>query len=486
MAYTKSPSLSTYSSERIQLVRDINTRSGGNPEKDEDYLNCFIEVEKNRSVGDSRQFVVKRAGSTQLKASVGDLSARGSIYWSDQNLFIYAVGTDIYVYNVLTATTTTLASAFGTSAGVVGFTEYLYDNGTAVVVATDGTTLITIDSSGTKTVCTDPDLPAHLPYPVFLDGYLFVAKTNSADVYNSDLNNPLAWTAGNFVSAEMEPDLVIRICKINNYLAVFGRESIEYFWDSGNASGSPLLRNDSPVKNVAYLAGFAQYGNQLFYIGRSASGQPDIFMMQDFKIENIGTPSISRYLNVQGTAFTGWYGALLSCQGHNFYLINVGIYTYVYDIESKLWHRWAFQNRTNFPIVTSAGNVSTTTFYSLFMLADYSAVYQLKENLYQDAEVNFTVRIVTEASDFGTMNRKTMSRLSFIGDRPPSSSSIYVSWSDDDYKTFNTERAVEMDQDLPSIYNLGSFRQRIFRIRHSDNAPLRLQEMEADINKGAK
>jgi len=77
-----------------------------------------------------------------------------------------------------------------------------------------------------------------------------------------------------------------------------------------------------------------------------------------------------------------------------------------------------------------------------------------------------------------------MYRLSIVGDRPSSSSNISVQWSDDDYETFNTARTINLKQDLASTGQLGWFRQRIFKFTYSDNYPMRIQDIEVDINKG--
>jgi len=113
-----------------------------------------------------------------------------------------------------------------------------------------------------------------------------------------------------------------------------------------------------------------------------------------------------------------------------------------------------------------------------------SAVYKFDESVYRDAGTNFTCSIITEANDFGTLNRKTMHRLAILGDRPSASSTISVQWSDDDYETFNTARTIELKQDLSATYQLGWFRQRIFKFTYADNFPMRIQDIEVDINKG--
>jgi len=490
MAYTKAPTMDTYSAERVNLYREMSLRDGAVSGKDEDYVNVIIEPVRQSKINDDRKFLFKRAGSETVLPSVASTPVRGMWFWADQYKLLYAVGRNVYIYNVNTAVSTTLTNVFATSTGIVGFCEFLYDNGAVVICATDGSAisgLVTIDTANTVTTCTDVDLPAHLPYPVYLDGYLFLAKASSADIYNSNLNDPLNWTAGTLVQTEMEADYVLRIAKLNNYLVAFGSETIEYFWDAVNAApSSPMQRNDTPIKMNRYLGGLAQYGNSLFYIGQDANGQPDVFMLKDFKIENIGSATISKYLDSAADGISNWTGNIISSTGHVFYIITAGANkTFVYDIESSLWTRWAFKQNTTFDLLTTTiatSTVNTKTYFALY--GNDSTIYKFNKDVYQDASNMFDCIIVTEGNDFGTMNRKTMSRLSIIGDRPTTNAYMQVSWSDNDQQTYNTPRSVNLNQDLPSINQLGSFRQRVFKFTFTENAPMRIQSVEVNINKG--
>lgn len=490
MPFSRAPTVDTYSSDRISLFREIATRDGGLSGKDEDYLNVFMEIVRQPKTGDSRKFIVKRSGTLSVVPSVGASQVRGMHYWGDENKLIYCVNRNVYIYDVIGGTSTVLNNVFTTTTGVVGFCEFLYDNGTVKIVGTDGTAvtgIITIDVSNTVVTSSDADLPAHNPYPVYLDGYLFISEVNTANIWNSDLNDPLAYTAGTFIATEMEADHVIRIAKINNYLIAFGRTSIEYFWDAGNAApDSPLQRNDSPIKINAYLAGFALYGNTVYYIGTDENGQPDVFMLKDFKIESVGTPTISRYLNTVTDSVNSWVGTVVSYQGHTFYVVNAGSNkSWSIDLDTGLITRIAFKNTPSFNLLYST-NVSTSTMTRTYFTLNTtdSTIYRFSELVYQDDGVDYTCTFTTEASDFGTMNRKTMKRFSIIGDRPNNDSNISVQWSDNDYQSFNTGKTINLNQDLPSTYQLGNFRQRIFKLTYTDNYPLRVQEIEVDINKG--
>jgi hypothetical protein len=90
----------------------------------------------------------------------------------------------------------------------------------------------------------------------------------------------------------------------------------------------------------------------------------------------------------------------------------------------------------------------------------------------------------TEAEDFGTLNRKTMRRISLLCDRPNSDNNATISWADDDGQTFEGGLLTNLNQDLPCVYRTGSFRQRSIRVSYSASTDFRIQDVEVEINKG--
>jgi hypothetical protein len=488
MAFTKTPTMDTYSSEEIDLTREIALRAGNVANKDEDFVNVFLEDIKSKYAGDHRSFIIKRAGSSLLEASVTTGVVRGIHYWADLKRLYYSVGSTLYIKNFGTGVVTTISSFFGTTSGTIGFADYIYDNGTQTLVISDGTNLYLLDSSNTKTTVTDPDLPSpHEPHIQFLDGYIFLIKSNTGDIYGCEANDPTTWDPSNIINAEIEADVLVRLHKINNYLIAFGTHSIEYLWDAGNATGSPLQRNDTPVKRISYIAGLSQTSNISFFIGRDYRGKFNIYKMVDFKCDEVSTESISKYLTTTAISsdISTWTGAMVAYMGHTFYVVVAGTRTYCMDVASGIWTRLTYQAQTTFPILQSTVIQGTSAAYSIFFLNDNtSAIYKFDDTMYTDNGINFSCIIVTESCDFGTINRKNMHRLSIFGDRPPISATILVQWTDDDYQTYNTGVNVDLNQDLPCARKLGNFRQRSFRLTFTSNTLMRLQKMVADINKG--
>ena len=480
MPFTKTPSNDTYSTKGVSFPTELDNRTG-NVDKDIDLLNCFFDTSPDK--GAVRAF--KRAGLLPY-LSIGSTNVRGVYYWEDMSRIIVAVGNGLQIYNSdNSGILATISGIFGTTTGEVGFTEFLYDTNTVKVVITDGTTLGTLDFALTWTAGTDPDMPVpHLPQPLFLDGYLFLVKSGTADIYNSNLNDPLMYTAGDFISCEMFPDTVLRFAKLNNYLVAMGSASIEYFWDAANDTGSPLQRNDTPVKLVGYLGGFAQSGNRIFFVGSTSTSTPEVYVLEDFKIDSVSDETVRRYLASLTTGIITNYGNIVSFMGHDFYTMNVGSLTYALDLKAKKWGRFAYQQNGNFACECAVSIKSNTTYTSAVFMNGTTQLLKFSDSTYQDNGVTFTTRFVSTNDDYDTYNRKFCSKLVIKADRTSVDSNISVSVSDDDYQTWSTARIVNLNQQLPSLDRMGYFRKRAHKFEFTDNQPLRVYGIDLNINMG--
>lgn len=131
-----------------------------------------------------------------------------------------------------------------------------------------------INTAGVVTQITDVDFP-HLIYKHQYLLMVGVVTAKGSDVYTCDVDNPLGWTASNFLSAEMFPDPIVALSRQNNQVVVFGHTSIEFFYDAANAVSSPLSRNDSTTIQMGCAAPYAIIGNEkyIFYIAQSDSGR---------------------------------------------------------------------------------------------------------------------------------------------------------------------------------------------------------------------
>ena len=104
---------------------------------------------------------------------------------------------------------------------------------------------------------------------------------STARIYGSDLNNPAAWNALNFITAIKEPGSGVALAKSQNYVIAFKEWSTEFFFDAGNATGSPL----SPVDNGFSLIGcasgesLAEVDGTLFWVSQTKQNGRGVHMM---------------------------------------------------------------------------------------------------------------------------------------------------------------------------------------------------------------
>lgn len=437
-----------------------------------------------------------KVGFTEFVYSTGDvaliLSDQVSVWVITYNTFSGAfsitkagdasltawAGTTAFALNDIRRPTT--ANGYGYKVTVAGTSSGTQPTWPTTVGATvnDGTVTWT---------CIDPNPPSpHSPTPIYLDGYLFLAKEGTQDIYNSNLDNPKQWTAGDFISAEMYPDRIVSLSKNNNYLYAIGSGSVEYFYDAANATGSPLARHNSAVQQfgTAALGSVVQTEKEVIFIGETQDGGHTVWTIDGFKEKEIGVPAIKSALLAEDGSVVNARAFSLRLSGQKLYIICLSTRTLVYSFDTQMWSEW------------SSGTGAFRGYYgcdgpngSAYILDKSTGqIYLMDENKFTDAGTAFTCTVISAKLDFDSINRKFMHRLSIIGDVPDDTlvdSAVNVSWSDDDYKTWSTPRTLIFNADLPAIHQLGQFRRRALKLSYSLPHLFRIETVEVDINKGS-
>lgn len=482
MAFTNTPESQTYKTKRLTFVGSPQQRDGTSL-KDQRFVNLFPELIKS-PITDGKKYYLKKRPALQFDSSITSGEGRGLFFYNGKKYVV--IGSSLYIDGVFSTT-------LGTSTGPVGFCQY---NGNEdFLILLDGTNGYAIKKSdGSVNQITDVDFPSpHIPFPVAMDGYLAVCKSGTADIYNSDLNDPLSWQSGDFVSAEMFPDTISCLAKNNNYIYAIGTESIEYFYDAANATGSPFARNDSAVLQFGTNAPFTvvQTDNEVILVGDSGNGGRTVWTIDGFKSTDVSIEPIKQALDNEGSDLSTATATCIRISGHKFYILTLtkAQRNLVYDFDEKMWHEWQFGD-TSSPFFVPFSTDSTVGFpYMLHKTA--GTVMKFLESVYVDTPTSTdTFPIICVATtvklDFETINRKFMYRLSLIGDSPNNTTDcpINVEWSDDDYNTFTTPRVLTMNGVMAAILRLGTFRRRAFRFTFSQPFLLRLEALEVDINVG--
>lgn len=379
-----------------------------------------------------------------------------------------------------------LGDRISVSSGGIAFLFEVITAGTSSGVAPSWsfeTGTITVDNT-VQWICSGQfrdDAPPkyHEPSIAYLDGYLFLVLkrtdgSGSADIYNSDVNNPYSWNPSNFITAEQYPDNLRALARQNNMLVAFGESSTEFFYDAANASGSPLARNTSYTLQVGIAAPRAIYQSERFcmFVGQSQSGGRAVWLLDGFAPKEVSDEFVEKILDAEGDNINLATGYGLRTNGHLFYIINLTNTTLVYDLEEKMWHQWSGVNTVSMADANGGKAV--------LQHKTNGKLYYLDPSVGTDDGVAIDMEIYTTKYDFESMNIKSMQSFNLVSDMVGTTKTVDLRWSDDDYNTWSDWRTLNF---YPRAFyvGLGSFRRRAFNIKFSGGVPARFEAIEFDI-----
>ncbi|CAB4172430.1 hypothetical protein UFOVP935_12 [uncultured Caudovirales phage] len=244
--------------------------------------------------------------------------------------------------------TVTLPSAVNWQSGsivtIAGAAETNY-NGSFSITVTDSTHF-DYTVSGTPTTPATGTITATggrttVPGVVYLDGYFFVMDENAV-IYNCALSDPTAWGALDFITAAIEPGGGVALAKTQNYVVALKEWSTEFFYDVGNATGSPLSPVLSAFTHTGCASGYsvAELDNTIYWISKARQKGRSVTRMQGLQQQSVSTPDVDRILAASDLSSVYAYGIKIS--GHSFYVVGLRDIdvTLAFDATSGTWAQW--------------------------------------------------------------------------------------------------------------------------------------------------
>lgn len=187
-------------------------------------------------------------------------------------------------------------------------------------------------NGSTLTPVTDPDAPAS-DWLENMDGYYIGSDANTGQFLISANRDPTAWDPLDFASAEDYPDDIVTGIVDHGELLLFGTDSGEGFWDSGNAD-FPLERVPSAQWEVGIAAveALCKFDNGVAFVGNDFI----VYRLNGYIPQRISEHSIeSRLKNATDKDFRlfSWTEG-----GHKFLAVSCADFAFVYDVATQLWH----------------------------------------------------------------------------------------------------------------------------------------------------
>ena len=294
-------------------------------------INLFPEIIPE---GGKEPAFLNRAPGLKLKVSVGLGPIRGMWEYGGN---LYVVSRD-KLYKVDSSyAVTTLGTVAGTSGPVS-----MADNGTQLFVACNGPSYIYNAQTGVFAQITDGDFPGAVTV-AYLDGHFVFNEPNSQKIWVTALLDGTSVDPLDFASAEGSPDGVVGIIADHREVWVFGTNSVEVWYNSGNAD-FPLSRIQGAFNELGCAAPYsiAKMDNGLFWLGKDARGQGIVYRANGYTGQRISTHAvewqIQQYANMSDAI-----GYTYQQDGHSFYVLIFpqANTTWVYDVATQAWHERA-------------------------------------------------------------------------------------------------------------------------------------------------
>lgn len=285
-------------------------------------INCFAEV-----VPDGKQPVrVTRAPGIQAFSSPGSGVGRGLHVMA--GVAYAVVGSTLY--SISSAGT---ATSIGTISG--SSVCWMADNGTQLVIGTDGGTWYVYD--GTLAAISDSDFTSRGARACgFIDNYIAFVEPSSGRWFISDLADADAYDSLNFATAEGNPDRTISLAVDHREVILFGEYTTELWYNAGT-SGFPFERSPD---GLIELGGVAN-------LGQCKLDNSVIWLASDLTIRRLEGRTPIRISHHGVEERIRGYSTVSDCQAHaysfNGHLCAVFRFpsadeTWVYDATTNEWH----------------------------------------------------------------------------------------------------------------------------------------------------
>lgn len=237
--------------------------------------------------------------------------------------------------NVYKLTSTYASTLIGTLPNVSGRVK-MAQNGTQVGIAhPDGWHVITL---ATEAMVSVPDSPTMSDIS-FIDNY-GVGATAEGTYAWTDLADFTGIDPLSFASAEGHPDSILCTVSDHRELWLMGEVSIEVAVVNGDAD-LPFTRTAFMEQGILAPGTACKEDNSVLWVGKNEKGQGVVYRANGYTPTRISTYAIEQAIQTyaapeDATAYT------YQQDGHHFYVLNFSEATWVYDLNTSLWHQRAY------------------------------------------------------------------------------------------------------------------------------------------------
>ncbi|MFQ5661528.1 MAG: hypothetical protein ACE5GZ_14015 [Gammaproteobacteria bacterium] len=361
--------------------------------------------------------------------------------------------------------------------------------GRTYIMLVDGTDGYTYDGTTFATI-TDADFPSAPTHCTYLDGFFIVNNTNSDQVNISTNENPTAWSALEFTTADANPDQVLALHSTYRDLYLIGEITTQVYYNSGNLDFPFDLYPQGVLEwGTAAPASVTKAKGIIFMLGQADDGTVSPVMMQGFSVVKLFNQDQLDELQSM-TTLSDAEGFAYHQNGNTFYQLTFPTEnkTFVYHVEQNMVHK-----RQSFDIGRHRGR-GHGVFNNRHLIGDYQAGQIYYYDLTNYTENGNTIERIRKTAITHSLHRRItifeleiefdpgIGLLSGQGSDPQAR----LSYSPDGGRTYSDPlfRSIGKvgDYQARAIFEkLGTQRQFNFDIRVSDPVPVTIIDAFANI-----
>lgn len=407
-------------------------------------------------------------------------AVRGARVMNDV-LYIVAGNT---VYSVASDGTATSLGTINTHFSRVGMEVNRADPKELIIV--DGVDGWTYDTTNGLVEITDGDFLAANTV-AFIDGYFILSAADGSLFFLSELDNGQSYIATDRADAEGDPDDIVSVFANHRELWVFGKETAEIFYNSGNTD-FPFERIGGAFIERGLGAAFSVAGddNTLFWLGDDKI----VYRAAGYTPQRISTHAIEEEIRTYADVSDA-FAFFVTISGHKFYHLTFpsGGRTFVYDAGTQLWHERKSKDRSHWRVGAYANA------YGKHIIGDFFQGRLGELDMDTFSEFGETMQGILTSVPVHEDRKRVFHRgieldiEGGVGTTGGGEPELWLDWSDDGGHTWSL-RKPPRSMGAKGKYRqrlrwnrLGSARERIYRVTVS--AAVKRSIVAAHINKGA-
>jgi hypothetical protein len=181
----------------------------------------------------------------------------------------------------------------------------------------------------------------------FMDGYFFALWSDGGGFSFSGLEDGTLWDGLDVAESTAASDPRTALAAINHLLWLFGEETSEVWYNTGQADNPFAPIPESLMQQGALSYTVAELDNTVFWVSQNRAGEGICWRAEGYRPVRISTHGVE----TRWQSYTTLADAIAwtyQLNGHAYYVLTFPIagHTWAYDVSTNLWHERSYLNPT--------------------------------------------------------------------------------------------------------------------------------------------